>query len=257
MVAFVETGLINISSNTIGKAPWRYLSSSPFNRRVLHSPAWCCSAHTCLIDPTINDAYWIVTGCLHSTPPDNLILAGIQPAELHHKGVTLSLACHPMEPGHLLHSVLTCPQSANVWHLKSRHPFVRAAQQLISLSNNILCAAHWAHRQWMWSGWTTLQDSVLSSPAPTLSECPFQEWRGFGLTASTLVSDISTPLQMGYGLLWSLWVLYRKTNCWQYGILMSNPSTSWIARPDAATIEWLLNTCLEIKCGLAVVWRTG
>ena len=41
------------------------------------APVWCRSAHTRLIDPTINDALRIVTGCLRPTPADNLpILAG-------------------------------------------------------------------------------------------------------------------------------------------------------------------------------------
>jgi len=74
------------------------------------APVWCRSAHTRLIDPAINDALRVVTGCLRSAPADNLpILAGIQPAELRHKRATLSLARHSMAPGHLLHSVLTCP----------------------------------------------------------------------------------------------------------------------------------------------------
>jgi len=73
------------------------------------APVWCCSAHTHLIDPAINDALRIVTGCLHPTPADNLpILAGIQPAEIRCNGATLSLACHATVPGHL-HSALTCP----------------------------------------------------------------------------------------------------------------------------------------------------
>jgi len=85
-----------------------------------------------LIDPTINDALRIVTGCLRPTPADNLpILSGIQPAELRRNGTTLSLARRAMEPGHLLHSALTCTLSANARRLKSRHPFVPAAQQLI------------------------------------------------------------------------------------------------------------------------------
>ena len=59
------------------------------------APVWCCSAHTCLINPAINDALRIVTGCLRPTPEDNLpILAGIQPAELRRNGAAL------MEPGH-------------------------------------------------------------------------------------------------------------------------------------------------------------
>jgi len=71
--------------------------------------------------------------CLRPTPADNLpILDGIQPAELRRSGATLSLARRAMEPGHLLHSALTWPPSANARRLKSRHTFVPAAQQLIS-----------------------------------------------------------------------------------------------------------------------------
>jgi len=55
------------------------------------APVWCHSAHTRLIDPTINDTLRIVTGCLRPTPADNLpIFAGIQPAELSRSGATIS-----------------------------------------------------------------------------------------------------------------------------------------------------------------------
>jgi len=100
---------------------------------------------------SINDALRIaVTGCLRPTPADNLpILAGIQPAELRCNGAILSLGRRAMEPGHLLHSALTRPPSANAQRLKSRHPFVPAAQQLISSSdNNNVRAAQWADHQW-------------------------------------------------------------------------------------------------------------
>ena len=41
----------------------------------------------------LNDALHIVTGCLRPTPTDHLsVLSGIQPAELHRMGATLSLA---------------------------------------------------------------------------------------------------------------------------------------------------------------------
>ena len=83
--------------------------------------------YTHLIDPAINDTLRIVTGCLRHTPADNLPnLAGIQPAELRRNGATLSLARRAMESGHLLHSALTRPSSANARRLKSRHPFVSA-----------------------------------------------------------------------------------------------------------------------------------
>ena len=48
-------------------------------------------------------------------------------AELCLSGATLSLARRAMVPGHLLHSGLTCPLSANTWHRKSRQPLVPAA----------------------------------------------------------------------------------------------------------------------------------
>ena len=97
-----------------------------------------------LIEPAINDALRIVTGCLRPTPVDNLpILTGIRPAELRLSGATLSLARRAMKVGHLLLSALTCPPSAKARGLVSRHAFVPAAQQLISISvNNNIRAAH-------------------------------------------------------------------------------------------------------------------
>jgi len=87
------------------------------------APVWCRSAHTHLIDPTINDALRIVTGCLRPTPAENLpILAGIQPAELCRRGATLSLGRRALETGHLLHSALTRPSGAAAQRLKSRRP---------------------------------------------------------------------------------------------------------------------------------------
>ena len=109
------------------------------------TPVWCRSAHTRLIDPIINDALRIVTGGLRPTPGNNLpILAGIQSAELRRSGATLSLKRRAMEPGHLFHSALTRPSSAVARRLKSRHPFVPVAQQLISFSeNNNIRAEQW------------------------------------------------------------------------------------------------------------------
>jgi len=97
------------------------------------APVWCRSAHTGLIDPTVNDALRTVTGCLRPTRADNLpILAGIQPAELRRRGATLSIGRRAVKPGHLLHSALTRPSGAAARRLISRHPFVPAAQQLVS-----------------------------------------------------------------------------------------------------------------------------
>ena len=121
----------------------------PWSIRLQSAPVWCRSAHTRLIDPIINDALRIVTGCLRPSPADNLpILTGIQPAELRRRGATLSLGRRAMEPGHLLHSALTRPSGAAARRLKSRHPFAPATQQLISFSDNNICAAQWTDHQW-------------------------------------------------------------------------------------------------------------
>jgi len=65
------------------------------------------------------------------------------------RGVTFSLARRAMEPGHLTLSALTCPPSANALRLKSRHPFVPAAQQLFSsFDDNNIRAALWADHRW-------------------------------------------------------------------------------------------------------------
>ena len=123
------------------------------------APVWCRSTHTSLIDTTINDALPIVTACLHPTSVDTLpTLAGIQPVELRRDGATLSAARRAMESGHLLHSALTRPSSANARRLTSRHPFVPAAQHLISLYDNNIRAAQWTDRQW----------NVESTESPTL-----------------------------------------------------------------------------------------
>jgi len=190
------------------------------------------------------------------TPADNLaILTGIQPAELCRSGAKLSLGRHAMEPGHLIHSALTRPSSANARCLKSRHPFVSAAQQLISLSdNNNIRAAQWADDQWN------------------------AEWVDNRTRLHTLIQDTGTdPLRMT--LLRRAWVQLNRLHCgvgrfrsclykWgmassvacEYGaeeqsvdhVVLQCP----IHRPphglhgltvlDDETTEWLLKTCPEI-----------
>jgi len=68
---------------------------------------------------------------------------------------------------------------------RSRHPFVPAAQHLISLSdNNNIRAGQWADCQW---------DAEFSSPTPAPPEWPIQEELGSRLTTSAPVSDVSAP----------------------------------------------------------------
>ena len=117
--------------------------------------AWCRSAQTRLIGPTINDAWRTETGCLRSALADNLpLLSGILSAELCRRGATLSLSRRAIEPGHLLQSTFNLfwsfnLPSVNAQHLTSRRPFVLAAQHLIRSSDeNRWSAGFWADHRW-------------------------------------------------------------------------------------------------------------
>ena len=94
---------------------------------------WCRSAHTRLIDRSINDALRLVTGCLQPTPTDNLcVLAGIQISELRRKRVTLSLARDAQDPKHILYERLLYPPYGGHRQLKFRRLFVPAAIDLLN-----------------------------------------------------------------------------------------------------------------------------
>ena len=114
------------------------------------APAWCRSAHTRLIDTPINAALRLVTGCLRSTPTDNLYaLSDILPSELRRKRATLSLALRAQEPEHLLHNRLLSHPYGGHRQLKSRRPFVPAALKLLDdLNESETSVTRWADRKW-------------------------------------------------------------------------------------------------------------
>ena len=72
------------------------------------APVWCRSVYTRLIDSILNKSLRIITGCPRPTPTNHMpILSGIQPAELHRMGATLSLAHHgSLDPDHILEGFL-------------------------------------------------------------------------------------------------------------------------------------------------------
>ena len=115
------------------------------------APVWCHSAHTRLIDSVLNDALCIVTGCLRPTLTDHLpVLSGIQPAELHQIGVTLSLAhCGSLDSDHILHDLLSGSLNNRQVRLRSRRPFVPAARNLLdNLARLGICASEWTNQKW-------------------------------------------------------------------------------------------------------------
>ena len=84
----------------------------------------------------------IVTGCLRPTPADHLrILSGIQPAELHQLGVTLSLAYRgSLDPDHIMYGLLSGFSDACQERLRSRRPFMPAARNLLTTLPDLVSA---------------------------------------------------------------------------------------------------------------------
>ena len=112
---------------------------------------WCCNAHTRLIDSVLNDALHIVTKCLRPTPTDHLsVLSGIQPAELHRMGATLSLAHRgSLDPDHILHGLLSGSSDTRQVRLRSRHSFVPGARNLLdNLARFGIRASEWTNHKW-------------------------------------------------------------------------------------------------------------
>jgi len=159
-----------------------------------------------------------------------------------------------VEPGHLLHPALTRPSSANARHLNSRHPFVPAAQQLISSSdNNNICAAQWADQQWNaeWTDNSTRLRIFIPDTGTHLSRVtlPRRAWVRLN------------RLRTGVGRFRScLYIKGMASAACECGaeeqtaghVVLQCP----IHRPphgphgltvlDVETIEWMLNTCPEI-----------
>ena len=175
------------------------------------APVWCRSAHTRLIDSVLNDALRIVTGCLRPTPTDYLpILAGIQPAELRRQEATLSLANRAtLNPDHILHEQLVGKQNAHQGRLKSRRPFVPAAQKLLdSLTESDIRAAQWI--DYVWNMKYLKSASRLHAFIPRASSKPL----GMGLPRTSWVK--LNRLRTGVGRLHSSmykWAVAPSPNC--------------------------------------------
>ena len=115
------------------------------------APVWCRSAHNRLIDSVLNDALRIVTRCLRPTPTDHLfILSGIHPAELRRLGTTLSLAHRgSLDPDHILYGPLSGSSDACQEILRSRRPFVPAAQNVLdNLAGLCIHNSEWTNHKW-------------------------------------------------------------------------------------------------------------
>ena len=165
------------------------------------APVWCRSAHTRLIDSVLNDALRIVTGCLRPTPTDHLpILSGIQPAELRRLGVTLSLAKRGiLDPDHILHGQLAGLLDVPRERLKSRRPFVRAAQKLLNgLFKLIIHAAQWTN--YRWSAEYSKRTFVLHVFIPRASSTPLR--MDLPRTSWVMLNSLRTGVGRFYSLMY-------------------------------------------------------
>ena len=116
-----------------------------------YASVWCPSAHARLIDSVLNDALRIVIGCLRPTPTEHLsILSGIHSAELRRLGVTLSLVHRgSLDPDCILFGLLSEFADARQTRLRSRCPFVPAAQNLLNnLAGLGIRASEWTNYRW-------------------------------------------------------------------------------------------------------------
>jgi len=158
-----------------------------------------------------------------------------------------------MEPGHLLHSALTRPSSANARRLKSRHPFVPAAQQLISsCDNNNMHVAHWADHQWNaeWADNPTrlcifIPDTGTHPPGMTL---PRRAWVRLNCLRTGVRRFHSCLYKLGVAS--SATVVHVVLRC---PIHRTPHGLHGLTVLDDDTIEWLLNIYPEIECSQAVV----
>ena len=191
------------------------------------APVWCRSAHTRLINSVLNDALCIVTGCLLPTPMDYLpILAGIQPAEFRRGGATLSLAnCATLNPDYILHEQLVGKQNAHQGRLKSRRPFVPAAQKLLySLTESDIRAAQWT--DYVWNMEYLKSASRLHAFIPRASSMPL----GMGLLRTSWVK--LNLLRTGVGRFHS--------SMYKWGVA---PSPNCECGASEQTADHIISTC--------------
>ena len=98
----------------------------------------------------MNDALGIVTGCLRPTPMDHLpILSGIQPAKFCRLGATFSLAYRrSLDPDRILYGLFSGSSDVCQEILRSRRPFVPAAQNLLNLAGRGIRASQRINYRW-------------------------------------------------------------------------------------------------------------
>ena len=118
------------------------------------APVWCRSAHTRLVDVSLNAALRTITGCMRPTQVEQLpILAEIAPPALSRATATLVLGRRE--------------NSTHRKRLKSRRPLTHHAQQLVSSVPPQETVKHWTHARWAesWASTTTRLHKFIPTPS--------------------------------------------------------------------------------------------
>ena len=125
------------------------------------APVWCRSSNTHLVDSELNNAVRVITGCLHSTPtPALYVLSNIAPPTIRREAITLKSAWKALSDElSMLHEIVAVPpkvyrqlqaptrMSARLnlapkltvdQRLSSRHPFQRAAHNIVTTAGGTL-----------------------------------------------------------------------------------------------------------------------
>ena len=127
-----------------------------------YAPVWCRSAHTRLVDASLNAALRTITGCLR--PTDQLpILADNAPPALRREAATLVLGHRACQHDHLLH----VKHSTQRKRLKSRRPPTHHVQQLVSSVPPQDTVKHWAQARWAETWAATPRGFTNSCPPPS------------------------------------------------------------------------------------------
>ena len=130
------------------------------------APVWCRSAHTRLVDISLNAALRTITGCLRPTQVEQLpVLAEIAPPALRREAATLVLGRRACQHDHLLHDVVENSNHRN--RLKSRRPLTHHAQQLVSSVPPQETVKHWTHARLAesWASTTTRLHKFIPTPS--------------------------------------------------------------------------------------------
>ena len=140
------------------------------------SPIWMQSAHTKKIDIALHDSMRLISGCIRSTPIDNLpILSGIEPPDIRRGKLSLRLHQRATATDHLLHGKLVSGAFYKR-RLKSRNPLsARHHGPAPETDADIWATNEWKRR---WSQSSQQLRAYIGEPRPHPAGCdlPRRDW---------------------------------------------------------------------------------